>query len=175
MNWNKEYYISNYLEDIEFELRNGRIIPAFVMSLTVPDICVGENKGKKEYIEWCKDWIIAKIYPDEVLKKKAESGDDENYCAFNETDFYLIRCAFLHSGVPAKNTHLSLNSVNDVHLGHVICTITDNLTDKTIKTVQINLNQFIEDVVKCAKAFIKDSPNNNRKLFNLIDYDKINP
>ena len=146
------YCVSDFIDLIERELEERRFVAALFLALTVPDVCSG---GKGKYKDWYDRWVAG----------RNGSG------IINGNDCYeKLRCKILHKGKTGEGYSLSFDSKNDIRLGHVVLICTDNKTGEEEKSVKVNINDLVEDIIDGARAFIKE--NDDFGLFRLTDYGK---
>lgn len=155
--FNVHYKLSTFLDEIKKELDNGHFLATLIMSLMVPDVCSGENTDKEEYKKWVKKYYI---------QQSCISED------FDADVVYMLRCSVLHSARTYQNVSLRFNSKTDYHLGHLSVVIHDNKTGEEIREIGLNINEFAEEMIASAKAYMTDT-GENPLLFSMIDYDKI--
>lgn len=155
--FNIHYKLSNFLDEIKKELDDGHFLATLIMSLMVPDVCNGENTDGEEYKKWVKKYY------------------NQQYCISEDFDakvVYMLRCSVLHSARTCQNVSLRYNSKTDRHFGHLSVIIHDNKTGEEIREIGLNINEFAEEMIASAKAYMTDT-GENPLLFSMIDYDKI--
>lgn len=149
--------LSVFLDEIQNELKSGHFLATLIMSLMVPDVCNGENTYGDEYREW-----VEKYY-------RQHSCISEDFTA---DVVYMLRCSILHSAKTYKNISLRYNGKADYHPGHLSVIIHDNNTGKETREIGLNINEFAEEMIASAKAYMADT-GEDPLLFSMIDYDKI--
>lgn len=149
------FTLNSFLDLIEQELKAKHLIPALFIALAIPDICNGENTGKEKYIKWFDDWVV---------RGNTNPIIDGKIC-------YGLRCGILHSGTTNRPYSLCCDSKNDIHIGHIISTLTDETTGESSTTIKVNINELVENILRGAKLFIES--NGDIKLFSMIDYGAI--
>ncbi len=150
-----DFTLNSLIQIIDRELKEKHLMSALFIALTIPDICSGERAPKSKYIEWFDNWVI-RGDPKPIISGK---------------DCYDIRCGILHSGTTDEPFSLSCDSKNDIHLGHITSVVTDNNTGEEEKSIRVNINELVENVLGGARAFINEE--GDIELFRLMDYGKI--
>lgn len=155
--FNIHYKLSNFLDEIKKELDDGHFLATLIMSLMVPDVCNGENTDGKEYKKWIKKYYNQQSCISEDFEAKV---------------VYMLRCSVLHSARTYQNVSLRYNSKTDRHFGPLSVIIHDNKTGEEIREIGLNINEFAEEMIASAKAYMTDTEE-DPLLFLMIDYDKI--
>lgn len=149
--------LSTFLDEIQNELKSRHFLATLIMSLMVPDVCNGENADGDDYKKW-----VEKYY-------RQHSCISEDFTA---DVVYMLRCSILHSAKTYKNISLRYNSKADYYLGHLSVIIHDNNTGKETREIGLNINEFAEEMIASARAYMADN-GEDPLLFSMIDYDKI--
>lgn len=150
-----DFTLNSLIRIIDQELEAKHLMSALFIALAIPDICSGERAPKAKYIKWFDDWVACGN-PKPII--------DGESC-------YKIRCGMLHSGTTDEPFSLSCDSKNDIHLGHITTTITDNNTGEEEKSIRVNINELVENILEGVKAFIEKE--GDIELFRLMDYGKV--
>lgn len=153
------------LTDINSCLEHNICYAALSLALTLPDICSylekPKFKGRKAYINWVEKYFMNEfpMYKDFL----------------SATDFYVLRCAFLHNGSDNVSTQESKDVVDKFKFNWS----TSNNVFHNIKITQngktslgLDVKIFCLEIIKSVEYFI--SINENKSNFNehlLLHFD----
>lgn len=143
--------MESFVKALELSLISKNWYSVLFISLTLPDICgkvdYPDAGSKKRTINWFKKYI-------EPSYTITSCGSDRVF--LSGTDFYALRCALLHEGQDDISTQKArevlerFKFVQPVHQGvHVHNNLLNN-------TLQLQVDQFGEDVLKAVKTWLKD-------------------
>lgn len=149
--------INPFLVDMNNCLNNGQNNAALFIALALPDICSSTNTPRfgKSVTKRYKKWI------DEYFIK--QNGYDKNV-TMSANDVYLLRCAYLHSGVD-KIIQQDVNAVIEKFVfvfspSKTMIVHRNSIINNGIATMQLDTHEFCREIEKSVNLFIEDSIDN---------------
>ena len=149
--------INPFLVDMNNCLKNGQNNAALFIALALPDICsstdtprFGKPVGKR-YTKWIDEYFIK------------QNGYDQNV-TMSSNDVYLLRCAYLHSGVD-KIIQQDVNAVIERFIfvfspSKIIMAHKNSVTKNGTTAMQLDAHEFCREIEKSVNLFIEDSIDN---------------
>ncbi|MCX2666597.1 hypothetical protein [Leuconostoc mesenteroides] len=149
--------INPFLVDMNNCLKNGQNNAALFIALALPDICSSTDMPrfgktvKKRYTKWIDEYFIK------------QNGYDQNV-TMSSTDVYLLRCAYLHSGVD-KIIQKDVNAIIEKFVfvfspSKIITAHRNSIINNGIATMQLDTHEFCREIEKSVNLFIEDSIDN---------------
>jgi len=186
--------LEEFFNEIERDIKSKCFLSALSLTLMIPDICSKlENKrNSKAYIEWFNKWVYEKFYSfptEEDIKQFNSPNSDLHRIKFNGMVCYKLRCAILHNGnlkldIPKKEKDRKELKITDIELcvnskspkeyqyGEATSIIGETPYNKGQVNLRINIITLSSNMIAGCKDFLKATGNENKKLFELIDWDQ---
>ena len=143
--------MENFVEALEISLTSKNWYSVLFISLTLPDICgkvdYPEAGSKQRTISWFKKYI-------EPSYTVTSHNSDKVF--LSGTDFYALRCALLHEGQDDISTQRASEVLEKFKFVQPLqqgIHIHNNMLNNTL---QLQVDQFGEGVLKAVKTWLKD-------------------
>ncbi|EEY78886.1 hypothetical protein HMPREF0012_01755 [Acinetobacter calcoaceticus RUH2202] len=146
--------MNHFINALETSLRTENWYSVLFISLSLPDICGkidNPNVGSKQRtIEWF-DKYLKPIYT-----RKRGAAQTE-YIFLSGTDFYALRCAYLHEGsddIRGQKAQETLERFKFVQPNSNNFSIHRNLINKTL---QLQVSEFGKEILTALKQWTEDN------------------
>lgn len=167
--------MNHFINALETSIQTQNWYSVLFISLTLPDICgkidEPEAGSKKRSINWF-DKYLKPIYTSNI------GPDRKEHVFLSGSDFYALRCAYLHEGSDDIN---SQNARETLEKFKFTQPITDSLyihKNTFGKTLQLQVDAFGKDMLLALKKWTKDissNPEKISKMDNLLKIEMLDP
>jgi hypothetical protein len=165
-----------FIEALEASIKNKNWYSVLFIALTLPDICgkieePTSNSSKNRTINWCEKYLTP-IYTSTI------GPNSETHTFLGGSDFYALRCAYLHEGSGDITTQQAQEILDNFRF---IQPLTDSITihrNTTEKTLQLQVDKFGEDVITAVNNWLQDVKNDSEKtgkINSLLEIEMLDP
>lgn len=162
--------MNHFISALETSLKTQNWYSVLFISLTLPDICgkIDEpnETSKKRTINWFNKYLKP-TYTSNI------GADHTEHVFLNGSDFYALRCAYLHEG---SDDITSQSAQEILEKFKFIQPITNNICihrNQSHKTLQLQVDQFGEEVLDALKKWTNDISSTPEKIIKIDNLLKI--
>lgn len=166
--------MENFIKAIEMSIEGKNWYSVLFISLTLPDICgkidtPASKSSKARTIEWC-DKYLTPLYTSRIGR------DQQEHIFLCGSDFYALRCAYLHEGSDDITTQKARERLDNFKF---IQPLTGGMyihRNQINNTLQLQVDEFGKDVIKAVRnwlADIKNDPVKQAEVNSLLSIEMI--
>ena len=155
--------MNNIIQSIEEAIQSKNHYAALGMALAAPDMCgwvLDPNiHSKKRVITWFDSYLQSKY-----LREATENRPEHIF--LNGSDFYALRCAFLHEG----RENISTQKAQEILESFQFVVPPDGWTvhkNQSDNTLQLQVDIFCNDIIEGIKSFLSDISENEDAISRL--------
>lgn len=167
--------MQNFLNALDTSLKTKNWYSVLFISLTLPDICGKIDEPDKGSRQRTENWFNKYLKPTYTSRI---SPDQEEHTFLTGSDFYALRCAYLHEGsdnISGQRAQAVLDNFKFVQ------PLTSNVTihrNQIGTTLQLQVDRFGEEVLQALTRWVDQisaDSEKSEKLNELLNIEFLDP